>query len=265
VKRSKTRFPFLAGTTSYIIENDLIHNALFLSEYVDDIELVLFESERLSNIPLQSEIDQLKKIQEQRSIGYTIHFPIDKKAGSTNIQERIRFVESAKKIIELTLPLSPQAWILHLEGIQSDASPEELDQWKLWTRDTIEQLCDVCGGSSKIAIENLGYPWYWHLENAAQAETSLCCDIGHLWLYFPDCWKEYCEAMLPHTSVIHLHGVDGDRDHVCLKYLDPAKLESFLRIVKAYDYRGVVTLEVFSKSEFFESIAILDEVWKKIE
>jgi sugar phosphate isomerase/epimerase len=259
------RFPFLTGTTSYIIENDLIHNALFLSEYVDDLELVLFESEGLSNIPSQSDINRLKEIQELRSVGYTVHFPIDKMAGSKSLHERIEFVESAKKIIELTLPLSPRAWILHLEGIQPDASTEELDQWKSWTRNTIEQLCDVCGDSRKLAIENLGYPWYWHLENGSQAQTSLCCDIGHLWLYFPDCWKEYCEAMLPHTSVIHLHGVNNGRDHVSLKYLDPAKLESFLRIVKAYDYRGVVTLEIFSESEFFESIAVLDEDEKSIK
>lgn len=258
------RFPFLSGTTSYIIEKDLISNALFLFEYVDDIELVLFESDNFTNIPSQIEITRLKEFQEQRSIGYTVHFPIDKMAGSKNLHERIGFVDSAKKIIELTLPLSPRAWILHLEGIQPDASIEEINHWKVWTLDTIEQLCDLCGDSSKIAIENLGYPWYWHLENAALAATSLCCDIGHLWLYSPEHWKEYCEAMLPHTSVIHLHGVNGDRDHVSLKYLDPSKLESFLRIIKKHDYRGVVTLEIFSEAEFFESIAVLEEVWKRV-
>lgn len=264
MKRSEMRFPFLVGTTSYIIENDLIHNALFLSEYVNDIELVLFESEGFSNIPSHSDIDRLREIQEQKSIGHTVHFPIDKMVGSKNANERIGFVESAKKIIELTLPLSPRAWILHLEGIQPDASNEDIDQWKTWTGETIAQLCNVCGDSSKIAIENLGYPWHWHQENAALAATSLCCDIGHLWLYFPECWKEYCQAMLPHTSVIHLHGVNGDRDHISLKYLDPAKLEKFLRMIKECDYKGVVTLEIFSESEFFESMAILDEVWKRV-
>lgn len=264
MNRPGMSFPFFLGTTSYIIEKDLISNALFLSEYVDDIELVLFESEGLSNIPLPGDIARLKEIQEERSTGFTIHFPIDKKAGSKSALERIGFVDSAKKIIELTLPMSPRAWILHLEGVPPDASIREIDQWKSWTRETIEQLCDFCRDSSKIAIENLGYPWYWHLENAAWAETSLCCDIGHLWLYFPECWKEYCKAMLPHTSVIHLHGVHGDRDHVSLKYQNPARLESFLRIVKEYDYRGVVTLEIFSEAEFFESIAILDEVWKRV-
>jgi sugar phosphate isomerase/epimerase len=258
------RFPFLTGTTSYIIENDLIHNVHFLSEYVEDIELVLFDSDGFSNIPSRRDINRLKDIQEQRSIGYTVHFPIDKKAGSNSCNERFDFIDSAKKIIELTQPLSPRAWILHLEGIQPDASIKKLDIWKSWTRDTIKQLCYVCGDSRKIAIENLGYPWYWHRENAALAATSLCCDIGHLWLYFPDCWKEYCEAMFPLTSVIHLHGVNGDRDHVSLKYLDRAKLEEFLRMVKQYDYKSVVTLEIFSEMEFFESIAILDEVWKRV-
>ena len=36
-------YPFRLGTTSYIIPDDILPNARFLADKVDDIELVLFE------------------------------------------------------------------------------------------------------------------------------------------------------------------------------------------------------------------------------
>jgi hypothetical protein len=47
----KSRFPFRIGTTSYIIPDDIEPNILYLSDVVDDIEIVLFESDEYSNIP----------------------------------------------------------------------------------------------------------------------------------------------------------------------------------------------------------------------
>jgi sugar phosphate isomerase/epimerase len=118
---------------------------------------------------------------------------------------------------------------------------------------------------ASIAIENLGYPWYWHLNNAAQTGTSLCCDIGHLWLNFPDVWKQHFEAMLPNTTVIHLHGVSSVQDHISLKYHEPEKLFHFFDVIRKYQYSGVITLEIFSKDELFESLEIVNETWNLIK
>ncbi|NTW10257.1 MAG: sugar phosphate isomerase/epimerase, partial [Chlorobiaceae bacterium] len=55
----KQRFPFRFGTTSYIIPADIIPNVKFLKEKVDDIELVLFESDEYSNLPSEENIAEL--------------------------------------------------------------------------------------------------------------------------------------------------------------------------------------------------------------
>ena len=47
----KNRFPFRLGTTSYIIPGELLPNVNFLADKVDDIELVLFESDEITNLP----------------------------------------------------------------------------------------------------------------------------------------------------------------------------------------------------------------------
>lgn len=44
-------FPFRLGTTSYILPDGLVTNVEFLGPLVDDVELVLFESEEVSNLP----------------------------------------------------------------------------------------------------------------------------------------------------------------------------------------------------------------------
>jgi sugar phosphate isomerase/epimerase len=260
---SEKKYPFILGTTSYIIQADIVTNVQYLSKYVEDVELVLFETEQITNIPSSDEIQQLREIHDRTGIGYTVHFPIDNKAGSSESDERIAFSDSAKKLIDLTLPLSPRAWILHLEGIKPEASNEEVDAWKNYTRAIIEELTEKVKINSDIAIENLGYPWYWHLDNAAQAGTSLCCDIGHLCLYFKGDWKTHFEIMLPHTSVIHLHGVSGENDHISLKYHDRDQISNFFEIIKKTDYKGVITLEIFSERELFESLKIVDEIWNE--
>jgi sugar phosphate isomerase/epimerase len=257
-----TSYPFKLGTTSYIIQGDLVTNAKFLSEYVQDVELVLFDTGNITNVPNVYEISQLKALKDQTGIGYTVHFPIDKKAGCRNAVERIAFSESAQKIIDITLPLEPRAYILHLEGITPDATVEDIAMWNAYTKEVIETLCLNVNSEASIAIENLGYPWYWHLDNAAQAGTSLCCDIGHLWLYFPDVWKLHFEAMLLKTTVIHLHGVSNVQDHISLKYHDPEKLYHFFDVIRKNRYSGVITLEIFSKDELFESLEIVNETWK---
>lgn len=50
----KGRFCFRLGTTSCILADEILPNVRFLSDKVDDIELVLVESKDLSQIPSAS-------------------------------------------------------------------------------------------------------------------------------------------------------------------------------------------------------------------
>jgi hypothetical protein len=54
--------------------------------------------------------------------------------------------------------------------------------------------------------------------------------------------------------VIHLHGI-GERDHQSLALMSPAQIDAVTAHLK--DYHNVLTLEVFSTSDFFDSRAAL--------
>jgi hypothetical protein len=57
----KNRFPFRTGATSYIIPAELLPNVNFLAGKVDDIELVLFESDEITNLPETATVKALNK------------------------------------------------------------------------------------------------------------------------------------------------------------------------------------------------------------
>jgi sugar phosphate isomerase/epimerase len=255
---NKKQYPFLLGTTSYIIPDDIVPNVRKLAPIVDDIELVLFESREASNFPSCDTIKDLADLGKKYSVGYTVHLPTDNKAGSADLKERTRFYDAAMKTIERCMPLSPAAWIMHLEGIHKTAHDSEVKYWAKRSSSIVERICSSLNDPSTIAIENLGYPWHWHSELALQNRTSLCCDVGHLWLYFPDCWQEHLLAMLPKTRVIHLHGVCDCRDHLSLASGNKSHLQSFLNTIAESNYREIVTLEIFSEKDFYESIRIFE-------
>ncbi|MDO5575863.1 MAG: cobamide remodeling phosphodiesterase CbiR, partial [Fibrobacter sp.] len=216
LSKSKGAYPFFCGTSSYIIPDNIIPNVRMLASYVDDVELVLFESPEYSNIPSSDDIRELIDIQTQESIGYTVHLPTDRKAGAVDMSERIGFCDDVKRVIELSYPLNPRAWILHLEGIRGNVSNDERKRWEENCCWVLEKISGFTDRKSSIAVENLGYTWSWHKDLVDQFNMSLCCDIGHLWLYYKDSWLDDFKAMLTKTIVIHLHGVCNNKDHVGL-------------------------------------------------
>ena len=64
----KKRFPFLLGTTSYIIPADLLSNVNFLGDKVADVELILFESDEITNLPDASTVKMLKETADRIKI-----------------------------------------------------------------------------------------------------------------------------------------------------------------------------------------------------
>jgi sugar phosphate isomerase/epimerase len=91
--------------------------------------------------------------------------------------------------------------------------------------------------------------------------VSLCCDIGHLWVYSPDSWLEQARQMLPDTRVVHLHGVQGSADHLSMARGEPKLQQEFLRLLASLPYRGVTTLEIFNEQDFTESVETVAELW----
>ena len=116
IKSLKNRFPFRLGTTSYIIPADLITNVRYLAPYVDDIELILFEADDESNLPDEKILIELNRIALSNDLSYTVHLPLGLPLGAANEAARCSSVKKALRIVELTCPLNPAAYVVHFEG-----------------------------------------------------------------------------------------------------------------------------------------------------
>ncbi len=262
--KTKKKFPFRLGCTSYVYPDEILPNVRQMAPVVDDIEIVLFESEEFSNLPDASVISELSELAKEHDLSYTIHFPIDIKAGSEDPEERSAFFKGVEKILALTGPLDPYGYILHLEGITAESTDNEREHWHQVCGEMCRNIAVVPGlVPGKICIENLFYPLKWHQDLVEENGFSYCIDIGHLWQAEKD-WEGDLQKYLSKTRIIHLHGVCDVGDHISLIKGELDHVKKALGILKEGNYAQVLSLEVFNEEDTFESLDMVGSIWQKL-
>jgi len=247
---------FRLGVTSYVYPADLSPNIRLLAPFVDDIELVFFESKEHCNFPDPAAVDEWHRLADEHHLTYTVHFPIDKAIGSPNPAERQSFVAVAERLIELCQPLNPHGWILHLEGITPDATPDRVTAWQNEIRPHLQQLTNLIGDPSLFCVENLGYPFEWCEPLLSEFPLGVCLDFGHLWQMQYD-WKSHVAKWLPRTRIIHLYGTDHSSRHYSLEKSPAPLVREALDSIG--DYNGVLTLETFGLDDTASSLKCLQQ------
>lgn len=259
-------FPFRVGATSYIIPDNLAANARYLSERVQDMELVLFDLEDgQSNLPDAETAAELRRMAGETGLSYTVHLLIDVHGNAAGEEEHIS-LRKARQVIELTRGINPFAYVLHLDGreVRANASPAELVRWQVETAWALEQVAGWAGGFQRLAVENLeGYPLDFIEPVLEQVPASRCIDIGHLWLDGHDPLP-YLERAFARTRVVHLHGLAG-RDHQSLAHTPPEQIDRVIRFLVDNDYSGVVTMEIFGEADFHSSLQALRESCRRMQ
>ena len=254
-------YPFRLGTTSYIIPDDILPNARYLAGKVRDIELILFEvDDGPNNLPSAEVIDELSFIAQQHDITYTVHLPLDLKLGEDG-SEQDRSLVKAKRVIDCTRGLNPWAYVLHLDGRSVRTSTEVglIRRWQDQSVRALELVADWTGGAEKLAVENLEtYPLDFIQPVLERIPVSRCVDIGHLWLDGHDPIP-YLEEALPRTRVVHIHGI-AERDHRSLAYMPQEKVSQVWEELIRANYRGVLTLEIFSEEDFISSLEVIEKI-----
>ena len=255
----KGRFPFRLGTTSYIIPDDLVPNVTFLADKVDDVELVLFESGEISNLPGEEVIETLAALAEAHELTYTVHLPLDIDLGSREATLRQRSVEKCRKVVHLTEPLRPFAYLLHLPGRRDGRVPaDDLTSWTAALEESIQQLLDHGPVPEALCVETLAYP-YEHVWGLVQRHgLAVCLDIGHILLGGYEL-AAYLDAYLPRCRVVHLHGIREGKDHCDISELPHDSLTRILGDLHATaaQQARVLTLEVFDQRDFDSSLEVL--------
>jgi sugar phosphate isomerase/epimerase len=250
---------FRIGTTSYIIPADILPNVEYLAPFVDDVELVLFETDEYgSNLPDATLCTRLADLSRAYALTYTVHLPLDLRLGDGADESHVS-LRKARRVIEATRALEPYAYVLHLDGraLLEGTSPAGLAQWQANARRALEILCGWAGEPGRVCVENIER---WDPEAFAPLVTALgvgrTIDIGHLWLQGVDPLI-HLARWIERTRVIHLHGI-GDRDHQSLAHARAAQLDPVVRFL-AQRFDGVLTLEVFNQADLEESLRVLHE------
>ena len=252
---------FRIGTTSYIIPADILPNVEYLAPQVDDVELVLFETDEYgSNLPDAALRNRLNEIAHAHDLTYTVHLPLDLRLGDEGDPGHISLVK-AERVIAATRDLAPFAYTVHLDGRPlMAAGPDGPDARFLavWQANAIGALETVAGwldDPARLCIENVEA---WNPDAFAPvldaAPVSRTVDVGHLWLRGEDPVPRLA-AWIDRTRVVHLHGI-GERDHKSLMLVPPAQLDPVVALL-AQRFTGVVTLEVFNQEDFLSSKAAL--------
>jgi len=257
------------GTTSYIIPADIIPNLLFLKDIVEDVELVLFESDEFSNLPSKTDVREMGRIAEDAGLSFTVHLPLDALPGAAREKDRNQSAEKWLRVMDRMEPLLPFGWVVHLNDppetpLNSPAGRPTTPQssWDNWLGQcgkTIDALISRTKPEN-LCIETLSYDFGRVFPLVVEKDCSVCIDIGHLLMTRRDV-PACLDAWLDQTRIIHLHGVREDgRDHVNLSHFDR---ELLYRIVAAVKTRStvnrVLTLEIFSRGDLETSLSVLKE------
>lgn len=255
----RERFPFRLGTTSYILPSDLLTNAKALSGLVDDMELVLFESDGETNFPAPNTVRALRSLALCSGLSYTVHLPGDIRLGSETRSGRKRSIEQCIRVFEMTAPLEPFAYILHFEGDQRGGVPSSnMERWVAGLEESAERLRQAGLPLEIVCVENLDYPFELVDRIVLDHGFAICLDIGHV-LFYGYRLETYLDRYAHRARVFHLHGIVNGEDHRGIRSIQTSDLQSFLgRLSRLQGPEPVVTVEVFDEEDLTDSLGILD-------
>jgi len=251
VANVKARFPFRVGATSFVLHADLATNVKALAPLVDDIEVVVFESDEISPLPDERTLEGMRRAAEEHGVTYTIHLPLDVRLASPDGAERERAAAVCSRVIDRMRTVEPFGYVAHMMGGDGRSA-----------RESLAQLARLAGDSAPICVENLAAPTDSLTTLAADTGTSLCLDVGHAVV---DGWEvDGCAAWLDRhlgpVRVVHVHGIEDGKDHRDASLLPGGMLAAVVdALARDSAAQRVLTLEVFSEAGFARSVAAIEE------
>lgn len=248
------------GTTSYIIPGDIIPNLQFLKHAVENIELVIFDSEGRSNLPSKSSILEMSIIAQDTGLTFTVHLPSNPHAGSRRETDRKRGVNKWLEIMGRMESLLPLGWIVPLRENRLPAEQWCTERWAERCEKTIDALAGAAEPES-LCIESTALQCEAAEYLVDTGNCSVCIDIGYMLRTGQDI-QACLEKWFDRTRIIHLHGVRSDgRDHVDLGYMETDLLDSLCTGLKnGGGTPRILTLDMFSRKDLEKSMHVLQEV-----
>ena len=260
-KSYKGLFPFKICTTSFIYPDHYIPNVKMLGPYMDEIELLLFESKGPDTLPSTTVIAELGRLAEEFKLSYNVHLPTDISISDRNPDRQKDAVETMTRVMDLVNPLDPSALILHVPYNEKSFDDPLVRNWQNRVYQNLKEIVSGVENKKIIAIETLDYPLELLEDIMADLDLSACLDLGHLMVHENDVLEVFNKYAFK-TSVLHLHGVENGRDHLSLRRLSDKLFEAVRQVLN--QFTGVVSLEVFSFENLDSSLKFLESNGSKV-
>ena len=257
-KSYKGVFPFNIGTTSFIYPDDYVPNVKMLGPYLENVELLLFESNHTDALPSEKVIGELANLAKDFNLTYNVHLPTDVSISSRDPQQQSIAVETIIRVAERVAPLSPTTLTLHVP--YNETSLDE-DDVKSWQERVIKHLAKILANgtpSHLISIENLDYPFEILDPIISELDLTICLDCGHLMLHGDDILA-FFNTYSAKTAIIHLYGVAKNHFHGALDQLSETKMAPIMRLLAKFN--GIVSMEVFSYTHLDTSLKFMEKCW----
>lgn len=249
-------FPFSLTVPSYLYPATIELNVRMLRDRVDEMELLLFESIEESSLPTPSEVETIRALGAETGLRFDVHLPLDIDIASPVPSLLDRSLRTVMRIVELTEPLRPDSLTLHV--LRSGG--EDVARWRQRVGEALGQLP---APRSRFCVETLG----WDLRDIDDIlralGLSVCIDVGHLLLKGRTV-ASFLEAFSDRISMVHLHGVQGGKDHRSLSHLDPVTRAAVSDWVRTTRYRRSLSLEVFGLEQYTESLPLLLSMFRPV-
>jgi len=255
----KHAFPFALACPSFVYPAGYLENVRHLAPFVDEIELLFFESRFADSLPSPGLIRELALQAQSSRTTFNVHLPTDISMGHRDAGVRQAAVKAVSQLIARCAPLNPTTFTLHLS---KDSSEFDNRGWRAQSAESLEAVLATGIPSRRVSVENLDYDVEQIAPVIHDLNLSMCMDMGHLMTHeiditaYFDRWKE-------RITVIHLHGVNGVQDHLPLDRLSSGQMIRVMDILKQFS--GVTSLELFSFKALNSSMSHLLSQWHRYE
>jgi sugar phosphate isomerase/epimerase len=229
-----------------------------LGPYLEDIELLLFESKHTSALPSRQVIAHLSSLANDFDLSYNVHLPTDISLSSRNPDEQAIAVDTILRVMELIETLAPSTLTLHVPYDEDSLKEAHVKNWQERVFKNLTKILAAGVKSQLISIENLDYPFEIVEKIICDLELSICLDLGHLIVHDDDI-QTFFNRNRSKISIMHLYGVDQKHYHKSLNQLPERFIDPMLDILKKF--KGSVSLEVFALNHLTDSLKFLEKHW----
>lgn len=253
---AKGTFPFSLGCPSFIYRAGYAENVRLLAPYVDEIQLLFFESRTADSLPSPAQIRELSRLGLDGDVRFSVHLPTDIDLGDRDATERRRAVTVLRALITRCEPLMPSTFTLHLACRHDET---DIARWQHDAAASLERVLAAGMAPRRLSVENLDDDFDRAAPLVEMLDLSVCLDMGHLMAHgrpirpFFDRWQQ-------RIGVVHLHGVEGTRDHLPLDRLAPDRLAEIRELLRRFT--GSVVVEVYAAAALDTSLHCLANAWQ---